>query len=576
MKKTTLDIIRNRFVLGLGILAMLVPSASAQLSSAMVQNLKTIHDFGQQLPPAQRHALSTGGANIMKIADQVARGHMPVLSTAGAVDATSTALAAAQQRLLTSSPTGGPVLVNAPELDYSLSRMGGFTQNETSSAWCGNNIVATYNDSGAFLRTVAQKNIGLAFNGVSVSHNGGQSFTPFAYLNAGSDGAVFLGGDPVVVCADPNTFYYASLYSRSPDTNPNSNHISWTGVSVSLSTDGGNSWHDPIVAVKKSNRGHFLDKEWIAVDPSNPRNMYITYTDFDLSFPTSGPCAGYQRIAIEMVASHNGGIGWSNPVVVEELCPVPFNSALQGSQVAVGPNGEVYVSWVFENYMGAQIRTRRSTDGGSTFSPITVVANATTAGLAGNNILQTLFRTNQFPTLAVDRSNGPGRGNVYISFTDGANDQIPEWAGFLGTYNFGDIVLTRSADGGQTWSTPTIVSPLPVGFTGPGRDQFMSGMGVDKRGAVGICYSDRRGDPLNNLVDHYCSVSTNQGVTFTETRQTKSSWKPTHLTDALINGYYMGDYDAVTTDNTGANAGFFNTFQVQTNGNPDVFATRFQ
>jgi hypothetical protein len=38
----------------------------------------------------------------------------------------------------------------------------------------------------------------------------------------------------------------------------------------------------------------------------------------------------------------------------------------------------------------------------------------------------------------------------------------------------------------------------------------------------------------------------------------------------------MGDYDTVTSDATGANAGFFNTFQMQTNGNPDVFGFKVQ
>jgi hypothetical protein len=36
----------------------------------------------------------------------------------------------------------------------------------------------------------------------------------------------------------------------------------------------------------------------------------------------------------------------------------------------------------------------------------------------------------------------------------------------------------------------------------------------------------------------------------------------------------MGDYDAVSVDATGVNAGFFSTFQIQTNTNPDVFGMR--
>jgi len=44
----------------------------------------------------------------------------------------------------------------------------------------------------------------------------------------------------------------------------------------------------------------------------------------------------------------------------------------------------------------------------------------------------------------------------------------------------------------------------------------------------------------------------------------------------FINPAYTGDYDTVSSDVTGANSGFFNTFQIQTNTNPDVFGMRLK
>jgi len=38
----------------------------------------------------------------------------------------------------------------------------------------------------------------------------------------------------------------------------------------------------------------------------------------------------------------------------------------------------------------------------------------------------------------------------------------------------------------------------------------------------------------------------------------------------------MGDYDSVSADFTGAHSGFFSSFQIQTNLNPDVFGTRLK
>ena len=43
----------------------------------------------------------------------------------------------------------------------------------------------------------------------------------------------------------------------------------------------------------------------------------------------------------------------------------------------------------------------------------------------------------------------------------------------------------------------------------------------------------------------------------------------------LMNPVSFGDYDGVSSDASGANPGFFSTFQVQVLGNPDIFGERF-
>jgi hypothetical protein len=49
-----------------------------------------------------------------------------------------------------------------------------------------------------------------------------------------------------------------------------------------------------------------------------------------------------------------------------------------------------------------------------------------------------------------------------------------------------------------------------------------------------------------------------------------SNWLPMHGADLLINNTYIGDYDALTSDFLGASDGFFGSFEIQNNGNPDV------
>lgn len=541
--------------------------ACAQIQQDFQNELQQIHALGRKLPAAQRARLSAGGANVLQLSDLFTSA--TGLHTLSFTPAAQTALARAvvqSQSEAREVTLNGPARLNAHAFDFVVSRLAGFTQSETSSAWCGNNIVAGYNDSGAVLRSLSLGHGGVSFDGVSVSHDGGHSFLELPFINPGGDPANFLGGDPVVVCSSPSVFYYASLFEKSgPPTKPG-NRKALTGIAVNVSLDGGLRWQPPFAAVTKD-LSHFLDKEWLAVDPSNPSRLYLTYTDFDLSLTR----CSLARTGIEMVRSDNGGASWSRPVIVDEFCGLGFN-ALQGSQVAVAANGAVYVSWVNEGPVETAVRFASSGDHGRTFTAPVDVVNVAVTGLPGFSALQTLIRTNDFPALAVDTSHGPRRGTVYLAYTDGSSLQIDDTFTFTGTYNFGDVLLATSSDGGQSWSAPAPVHP--IGDGSPGRDQFMPGIAVDSAGALAVCYSDRREDPQNNLVDHFCSISRDGGATFSEVRQTPNSWVPNHANDVFVNPAYMGDYDAVSADRMGSQTGFFSTFQVDINSNPDVFGTR--
>jgi hypothetical protein len=473
------------------------------------------------------------------------------------------------------------VPVSDSSLDYLFSRLSGFTQSETSTAWCGNNVVVGFNDSGADVRSFVEQVGGSSFSGVAVSQNGGRSFAGLPFLNPGSDPGTFLGGDPAVVCSSPSNFLYASLLSHATFDDKGNILTLQTGVAVNRSRSGGQQWDTPITAVVKDGSFNFVDKEWIAVDSHNPNNIYVSYTNFaDLSSdpncppqPPTGLDPG-PVIRIEIVNSKDGGASWSEPLVLGRLCNAGNFDNLSGSQVVVGPSGEVYVAYSRESPGVSKLLIRRSTNGGRTFSSRVVVGKARMASAVGS-FLQGGFRFTGFPSLAVDNFPGPSRGTLYMVWTDASRHSAPDFFTFQAEpYAFGDIVLSKSQDGGKSWSTPTVVSPVSPAFRGAGRDQFMAGVAVDVGGNVAVCYSDRRNDPRNFLIDHYCSVSRDQGVTFQDFRATRSSWAPDHRTDFLINRRYMGDYDTVSGDATGSKPGFFSSFQVESNGNPDVFGFR--
>jgi hypothetical protein len=314
----------------------------------------------------------------------------------------------------------------------------------------------------------------------------------------------------------------------------------------------------------------------LAVDPANPLRLYVTYTDFDASFPATGHCANDFRLAIEFVSSNDGGNTWRAPVVIDEQCGAS-NNGVQGSNVTVSPAGKVYVAWEF--FPGAtpnnEIHFRSSLNHGAFFGGTTVI-NADVVPNGANGLLQGGFRNNEFPQLAVDRSNRGSHGTIYVVWSDGRNNVVPDLGSpFTGTYAYPDILIAKSHDSGATWSAPVAVSPQQSSFAGLGRDQFLPGVAVDKDGHVAVAYYDRRQDDGNTVIDRFASVSHDGGASWSEQQLSFSKWLPVHGSDQFINRVYIGDYDALTSDFTLKNGGFFGSFEIQTDGNPDVFAKKF-
>jgi hypothetical protein len=562
-------------------------SASGQTPSDRKALLNKLLVNSGKIPARQSKLLSSGMQNLMHLtsalnAKQTKAG---VGDDSGLFNGPTKSLAAQSKGQILSNALraaaanaagpGGTIRVSNPALDFLNSVTTGFTQSETSSAWCGNTIVAGYNDSGAYLRTAGVNFLGAwSFSSASYSNDGGRTFVDIGFLNPGPTGPGanspnFIAGDPVVACTSPSQFYYTSIFASGQDTSGNF----FNGVAINTSSNGGQTWSAPVAAVAK-NFSHSIDKPWLAADPTNAQRLYVTYTDFDFSFPATGTCANDSRLAVELVASTDGGNTWGAPVVIDEECGASLNG-VTGSNVLVGPDGKVYVGFEFYPVTpNNEIHIRTSADHGQTFGAQVVVTNAVVPNGAGGS-LQGGFRNNEFPQMAIDRTNKASRGTLYVAWSDGRNNQVVDISSFTGTYAYPDILVAASTDSGQTFSSPTTVSPTPADFEGAGRDQFFPGIAVDKDGEVGVCYYDRRDDPDNSVIDRYCSVSRNHGASWDEQRVSFSEWLPLHYADGLINALYIGDYDALASDFLLGSDGFFGTFEIQTNGNPDVFAKKF-
>lgn len=519
---------------------------------AMAEAGNTLHT---QLPPLHRQLLSSGGQRLMFLAE-----HETAFKE---FIAPGVPLSPSNLERLSLSQLQQPLaadLANDPmAFEDFLSRMFGNDQAEPSVAWCGNNAVIGYNDGGSESAT----RLGLFSPSGSLSRVGWS-----LSATANSPDPVFedrgplipdplpagiafsrLLGDPVVGCTSPSTFYFSSL---ALDAAPG---IISSGVWLSKSTDGGSSWNGAVPAVRKGFPRHFLDKEWMAVHPGptdspDDNVIFLTYTDFDVT-RTSAACPGTLRTAVEFVRSLDGGKTWSSPLVMEQPCG--FGSAAHHSLIGVGLDGpvdgvgdlELFVAWVRFQRDGITIRMRKSTNAGATFGQPVTVSDIVRVG--NGFLLQGFFRSGAILNgLAVDRSSGPANGHIYISWHDGRNRRLIDPLGSCAgrnTYCFGNVLLSKSTDGGATWSQPATLNLVNA-------DQWQPALSVDSGGDVWVLYYDRRRDPRNLMVEVFLAKSTDGGVTWTNSLVSKVPFAP-----VVGPRFYMGDYIGLATDATGANPG---------------------
>jgi hypothetical protein len=183
---------------------------------------------------------------------------------------------------------------------------------------------------------------------------------------------------------------------------------------------------------------------------------------------------------------------------------------------AVGPGGEVYVSWP-----GPQgIVFDRSTDGGETWLSEDILVAANPAG--DHYHISGVSRGGSVPTIACDLSDGPHRGNIYIN-----------WSGMIDESSHTDVWLSTSTDGGFTWSEPGLVND-----DASGRDQFFHWIAVDPTNGVLYCVFYDRRHYDDDRTDVFLAVSRDGGATFTNHRISESPFIPSGMK-------FMGDYSHI-------------------------------
>ncbi|MEI7980581.1 MAG: T9SS type A sorting domain-containing protein [Bacteroidota bacterium] len=315
-------------------------------------------------------------------------------------------------------------------------------------------------------------------------------------------------GDPVIIVDTTGNFYFLHL------SNPSSGE--WIDRIVSQkSTNGGQTWSTGTFMGLNGSKDQ--DKEWGVVNRMN-NHIYVTWTQFD----NYGSFNSLDSSVILFSKSINSGVSWSPPKRINRVAGdcLDMDNTVEGAVPAVGPNGEIYVSWA--GPLGLVFNS--SPDGGNTWNDTNIFVCSIPGGW--DYMVGGIYRANGLPVTCCDLSNGPSHGNVYINWSDQRN----------GTTDT-DVWFVKSTDGGLSWCAPKRVNDDP-----PGRQQFFTWMTVDQvTGYIYFVFYDRR-NYTDNRTDVYMAVSRDGGETFENFKISDSPFNPNA-------GVFFGDYTCVSAHN---------------------------
>lgn len=306
-------------------------------------------------------------------------------------------------------------------------------QSETAIAAVGDRLIAAWNDGQGF-QTFGDT------QGWATSSDGGQTWTDRGDLPhpTGVTGFQWTSDPVLTVNEKTGAVYYAGLCDFN-DVNGARSGVAivkgrWNGATF--------TWGAPAIVRGVSAASDFLDKEWIVADSVTNR-VHITYTRFP---------GGLSRI--EYQSADSGLTTFTTPQLLS-LNISTENGWVQAARPVVDGTGRVYVMYYLIGQQEQDFyRLARSNDGGLTFgTPITVQSVYTNFGTGTPG-----FNRNtgiQFASITADRSQGPNRGRLYLTWAESVN-----WL---------DDVLTIGQNGNRSETeaneTPGTANAATVGQT---------------------------------------------------------------------------------------------------------------
>lgn len=336
--------------------------------------------------------------------------------------------------------------------------------------------------------------------------------------------------DPVVAFgADGRAYWTVMPYQCDPLTGsktgrgilPDGGFNDWawscSAMYVLVSDDGGVTW--PLDQVRMVAEGPRLvhDKQWLATSPDGKSILLCWDFQGPVSTTPEDPVVD-QEYGVVCSRSQDRGDTWSQFAVASRRGAYPW--------VDFDAEGRAWMV-LTEGFEEGRFLVLSSEDRGATWGEAVEVGsfvNGPERNEYGWPALRgSTFRIVPVGSLAVDRSDGPFAGRVYVVYFDHA-------AGH------GETMLTWSDDG-ATWS-----APIRVNDDAADADQFMPAVSVGPDGTVDVSWQDRRDDPENHLFHTYYAYSVDGGATFSPNLRVTSAASDEQHSHHQNGMVFLGDY----------------------------------